>query len=118
MVVEGRPLGAINLFSKQIRIFEAEDIELAQTFGHQAAIAVRNAQIVARERQLNHFERLIEKSKGLPPRDRHTVEHLLRAAERMIELATRPDPGYVRALLDGQWLQDAPIQWIDQHDVG
>jgi PAS domain S-box-containing protein len=117
LIVKGQSLGAISLLSQRVRTFDPEEVELTQTFGHQAAIAVRNAQTLARERQVSRFEALIERTKALPPRDRHCVENALAAVERMVELAARPDPGYVRALLDGRWLQDAPIRDSDQSEV-
>ena len=86
LIAHGRPLGGITIFSRQVRTFDAEDVELAQAFGHQAALAVQHAETLARQRQASRLEQLVARARRLPPRDRRTVEQILDAAERLVEL--------------------------------
>ena len=109
LIVQGQPSGGLSIFSKQERVFEQEDVELAQAFGYQAAVALQNAQTLERERRAGRLARLLDESRGLPPGDRMHVERALATLERFVEIASQPAPGYARARLDGRWLQDSPI---------
>ena len=64
----------------------AEEVDLALTFGNQAAIAIHNAETFAQERQVNRLEQLFRRAAGLATGDRQLVEGVLQAASRLVEL--------------------------------
>jgi GAF domain-containing protein len=100
LIARGRPLGGLALFSKHIRTFDHEDVELAQAFADQAALALQNADRLARERRPGRLERQLQRPGGLSPRDRQHVEQLLEAAERIVELGTESHVRAARPPLD------------------
>jgi GAF domain-containing protein len=102
LVARGRPLGGIAIFTEEIRDFDPEEVELAQAFGHQAALTVQNAETLARERQAGRLEHLLQRSDSLSPDDRRQVEQLLEVAERIIELGTHSHRPRVRRVQDDQ----------------
>lgn len=97
LIANGQPLGGIAVFSREIRSFDQEEVELMLAFGHQAALAVQNAQTFARVRLADRLERLLQTSKRLHPRDREHVNQLLVAAERLIELSSQAEQESQRA---------------------
>jgi PAS domain S-box-containing protein len=86
--IQGRLLGGITFLARGSRVFNDGDVELARAFGHQAAIAVQNAETLARERHASRLERLLETAQSLRPEDRQRVRNLLDAAERLVEMGT------------------------------
>jgi PAS domain S-box-containing protein len=87
LAAHDRPLGGIMFVSHAVRTFDREEVELAQAFARQAALALQNAETLATERQASRLRLLLQRSKSLDPHDRLLVEQLLAAAERVIELA-------------------------------
>jgi PAS domain S-box-containing protein len=86
LVVRGRVFGCLTLRTRAARTFSAEEIDLALTFGNQAAIAVHNAETVERERQVSRLEQLYRRTLSLEPSDRQMIGQVLRAAGRLVEL--------------------------------
>jgi GAF domain-containing protein len=86
LIAHGRLLGGLSIFSRQVRTFDAEDVELVQAFGDQAALAVQHAETLARERQASRLEQILARARRLQPEDRRHVEELLAFAERLVEL--------------------------------
>lgn len=100
LVANSQPLGGIAVFSRDIRSFDQEEVELMLAFGHQAALAVQNAQTFARVRLADRLERLLHGSRQLDPRDREHVNQMLAAVERLIELGSRGNHGQAPATAD------------------
>lgn len=88
LIAEGRPLGGLTILTKEVRVFGPEDVGLAMALGYQAALAVHNAETLARERQATRLERLLERARLLGPDDAQHVEQILAAAERVMDLGT------------------------------
>ena len=86
LIVRGRVLGCMALLNRAARTFSGEEVDLALTFGNQAAIAIHNAETFAQERQVNRLEQLFRRAAALATGDRQLVEGVLQAASRLAEL--------------------------------
>lgn len=93
LVVEGRPIGILNLDHHQVGFYNQEHLALAAGFGHQAAIAIDNARLFHELEQSNRdlikaYDETIEGwSRALELRDQETEGHTQRVTEMTIELA-------------------------------
>ena len=67
LVISGRLIGILNIYSKEEpRQFTSDEIEVAEVFASQAAIAIRNARLYeAIKRQSQHWQALHEASKAI-----------------------------------------------------
>jgi GAF domain-containing protein len=65
--VSGNLLGVLNIYSKRVfRNFPADEIELAEIFANQAAVAIRNVRLYERtQRQSEHRRALYEAAKAI-----------------------------------------------------
>ncbi len=52
LLARGRSIGVLSVFSTQPAAFDAEDVELLQTFGSQAALAIDTAKLYGREHRV------------------------------------------------------------------
>lgn len=93
LVVEGRPIGMLNLDHQQAGFYTQEHLALAAGFAHQAAIAIDNARLFHELEQSNRdlikaYDETIEGwSRALELRDQETEEHTQRVTEMTVELA-------------------------------
>ena len=90
LLAQGQPLGCLSFLSREVRVFDENEVELALTLGHQAAVAVHNAARLEEDRQVVRLDLLLRRAELLEPRDRAMVDQLVSAAERIVELAA-PD---------------------------
>jgi PAS domain S-box-containing protein len=78
-----QPIGALSIFSAQPRVFDEQDVELAQTFAHQAALAVDYADALAAAHHTCTLRPQLERAQ-LSPKEREVLEHLLIATNVLL----------------------------------
>jgi len=95
MIARGRIIGFITLDSLAVGAYDANTAALAQSFAHQAAIALENAQLYESLQKSNielsqAYDVTLEGwGKALELRDRETQGHTRRVLELTLELARR-----------------------------
>ena len=78
-----QPIGALSIFSAQPRVFDEQDVELAQTFAHQVALAVDYADALAASHHTCTLRPQLERAQ-LSPKEREVLEHLLIATNVLL----------------------------------
>ncbi len=95
LIARGQIIGYITLDSYRVGAFNEKDAELAQTFAHQAAVAIDNAHLFTRLQETNEelskaYDTTLEGwGKALELRDKETQGHTVRVTEMTIRLAQR-----------------------------
>ena len=93
LIARGQIIGYITLNSYRVGAFNENDAALAQTFAHQAAVAIDNAHLFTRLQETNEelskaYDTTLEGwGKALELRDKETQGHTMRVTELTLKLA-------------------------------
>jgi PAS domain S-box-containing protein len=93
LITRGQIIGYITLDSYRVGAFNENDAALAQTFAHQAAVAIDNAHLFTRLQETNEelskaYDTTLEGwGKALELRDKETQGHTMRVTELTLRLA-------------------------------
>jgi PAS domain S-box-containing protein len=93
LITRGQIIGYITLESCKVGAFNDNDAKLAQTFAHQAAVAIDNANLFTRLQETNEalsraYDTTLEGwGKALELRDKETQGHTVRVTELTLKLA-------------------------------
>ena len=83
---KGEPLGVVRVYAKTKRRFSPREVELLTAFGHQAAIAIENAELYE-DIQRNYYETVRALTRAIEAKDSGTYSHSERVTHLADELA-------------------------------
>jgi signal transduction histidine kinase len=116
LVVKDKPLGAINIYTKKIRKYRKEEVDLLQTLANQAAMSIRNSEFHARINEERHIlSTLLEISKTINAQ--LDLDNLLKIIMDKTMEFTNSDSGFL-LLVKGDYLDMKLIKGYPKEKAG